>query len=67
MPALYLNDTDTNGEKQQRKPLCRAESSAKKHNRERCCGQNLHLVADLECRGIEIGHGDELEIILNDV
>jgi hypothetical protein len=65
--CLYLDDTDTDSEKKERKPLGRAQFFAKE--RDGKCGscQDFHLIRNLERGDGEITDCDELEGVLHDV
>ncbi len=65
--CLKLNDTDTHCEKEQGKPLDGRELFSEEGNGEGGGGEDFHLVGDLEGRDGEVGYGNELEGVLDDV
>ena len=65
--SLDLNNANTDGEEEEGEPFCRGERLAEEDDGKGGGGEDLHLVADLERRGIEVRNGDKLEIILDDI
>lgn len=65
--SLYLNDTDTNSQEEERKPFCRAQPFTKERDGKRGRCKDLHLIGHLEGRDGKITDGYELERILDDV
>lgn len=39
----------------------------KHYNGEKCCGEDLELVQELERGAVEVGDGDVVEVVLDDV
>lgn len=65
--CLKLDDTNTDCEKEKREPLeCRELFAEKGDRKGRRC-EDFHLVGDLEGGDGEIGDGDKLERVLDDV
>lgn len=64
---MDLDNANTNSEEEEREPFGCREFLTKKGNGKSSGGEDLHLVGDLEGGDGEVGDGDELERVLNDI